>query len=331
MTLKTDIDRLAVDSGLLHNIVHGGPTATVSTEGGTVKSAAKVIADTEAAIVSSAGGYLASCSAQAGTATTQAGIATTQATNASASATAAAGSATAASGSATTASTQATAASGSAGTATTQAGIATTQATNASASAAAAAASAATMETDISNLSAGVAIALDIAGLGASAASDASLAVAAAAVTNLATSDANIVDHQLMASGLQAVLDFLAVVAGQVTGGKVQLAAGSAAEPSLWAAGDANTGVFFPAADAMALVTAGLERLRVDANGRLGIGTTAPSGLLDVADSKLRVRTAATPATAAAAGNAGEICWDASYVYVCTATNTWKRAALTTW
>ena len=282
MTLKTDIDRLAVDSGLLHNIVHGGPTATVSTEGGTVKSAAKVIADTEAAIVSSAGGYLASCSAQAGTATTQAGIATTQATNASA-------------------------------------------------SAAAAAASAATMETDISNLSAGVAIALDIAGLGASAASDASLAVAAAAVTNLATSDANIVDHQLMASGLQAVLDFLAVVAGQVTGGKVQLAAGSAAEPSLWAAGDANTGVFFPAADAMALVTAGLERLRVDANGRLGIGTTAPSGLLDVADSKLRVRTAATPATAAAAGNAGEICWDASYVYVCTATNTWKRAALTTW
>jgi hypothetical protein len=32
-----------------------------------------------------------------------------------------------------------------------------------------------------------------------------------------------------------------------------------------------------------------------------------------------------------AAGNAGEICWDASYIYVCTATNTWCRAALTTW
>jgi hypothetical protein len=30
------------------------------------------------------------------------------------------------------------------------------------------------------------------------------------------------------------------------------------------------------------------------------------------------------------AGSAGEICWDASYIYVCTAANTWKRAALST-
>ena len=37
------------------------------------------------------------------------------------------------------------------------------------------------------------------------------------------------------------------------------------------------------------------------------------------------------PASAAAAGTAGEIAWDASYIYVCTATNTWKRAALSTW
>lgn len=38
-----------------------------------------------------------------------------------------------------------------------------------------------------------------------------------------------------------------------------------------------------------------------------------------------------TPASASAAGVAGTITWDASYIYVCTATNTWKRAALTTW
>lgn len=30
-----------------------------------------------------------------------------------------------------------------------------------------------------------------------------------------------------------------------------------------------------------------------------------------------------------AIGKAGQICWDAEYIYVCTATNTWKRAALT--
>jgi hypothetical protein len=28
-------------------------------------------------------------------------------------------------------------------------------------------------------------------------------------------------------------------------------------------------------------------------------------------------------------GTAGQVCWDANYIYVCTATNTWKRVALT--
>lgn len=38
-----------------------------------------------------------------------------------------------------------------------------------------------------------------------------------------------------------------------------------------------------------------------------------------------------TPASASATGTAGEVAWDASYVYICTATNTWKRVAITTW
>ena len=38
-----------------------------------------------------------------------------------------------------------------------------------------------------------------------------------------------------------------------------------------------------------------------------------------------------TPASATAAGTAGEIAWDASYIYVCTAANTWKRVAISTW
>jgi len=37
------------------------------------------------------------------------------------------------------------------------------------------------------------------------------------------------------------------------------------------------------------------------------------------------------PATALAAGTAGTITYDASYIYVCIAANTWKRAALSTW
>jgi len=38
-----------------------------------------------------------------------------------------------------------------------------------------------------------------------------------------------------------------------------------------------------------------------------------------------------TPADAGAAGVTGNIAWDSSYVYVCTATNTWKRVAIATW
>ena len=121
------------------------------------------------------------------------------------------------------------------------------------------------------------------------------------------------------------------VTARAVGGGAIELQAGTAAIPSLTSATDVASGVFFPANGVIALATAALERLRVTADGRLGIGTTAPSGLLDVADNKIRVRTAQTPASATATGNQGEIAWDASYLYVCTATNTWKRAALASW
>ena len=38
-----------------------------------------------------------------------------------------------------------------------------------------------------------------------------------------------------------------------------------------------------------------------------------------------------TPASATATGTTGEIQWDANYIYVCVATNTWKRVAISTW
>jgi hypothetical protein len=39
----------------------------------------------------------------------------------------------------------------------------------------------------------------------------------------------------------------------------------------------------------------------------------------------------AAPASATATGKAGHLATDASYFYVCTATDTWKRVALSTW
>ena len=38
-----------------------------------------------------------------------------------------------------------------------------------------------------------------------------------------------------------------------------------------------------------------------------------------------------TPASATATGTTGEIQWDSNYIYVCIATNTWKRVAISTW
>ncbi len=127
------------------------------------------------------------------------------------------------------------------------------------------------------------------------------------------------------------LLDKIGVIGRAISGGTIELQGGTAAIPSLTSATDVATGVFFPANGAMALATAGLERLRITADGRMGLGTNAPSGLLDVADSKLRVRTAQTPASATAAGNQGEWAWDPSHIYVCINTNTWRRAALTSW
>lgn len=38
-----------------------------------------------------------------------------------------------------------------------------------------------------------------------------------------------------------------------------------------------------------------------------------------------------TPASATATGTEGDIVWDADYIYVCVATDTWKRVAIATW
>lgn len=63
----------------------------------------------------------------------------------------------------------------------------------------------------------------------------------------------------------------------------------------------------------------------------VGIGTDAPAVKLDVNADSVRVRTAKTPASAGVAGVAGQIAWDASFLYVCTATNTWRRVAHASW
>ncbi len=65
--------------------------------------------------------------------------------------------------------------------------------------------------------------------------------------------------------------------------------------------------------------------------GNVGLNTASATARLDINGDVFRLRNAKTPSSASDTGNTGDICWDASYLYICTATNTWRRIAHDTW
>lgn len=93
--------------------------------------------------------------------------------------------------------------------------------------------------------------------------------------------------------------------------------------------GGSSSNLLFKTADG----TNTTAKMMLSAAGQLLIGTTNNTGgaILQVDSNRIRVSTAKTPSSATDTGATGEICWDANYIYVCVATNTWKRATLATW
>ena len=55
------------------------------------------------------------------------------------------------------------------------------------------------------------------------------------------------------------------------------------------------------------------------------------NGDLDVTGDVIGLQTSKTITNPTDAGTTGDICWDSSYIYVCISTDTWKRAALSSW
>ncbi len=64
--------------------------------------------------------------------------------------------------------------------------------------------------------------------------------------------------------------------------------------------------------------------------GFVGLGQFVPTAKLDVDGDRVRIRTGLAPAQGTTC-NPGDITWGANFIYVCTATNTWKQAALTSY
>lgn len=58
--------------------------------------------------------------------------------------------------------------------------------------------------------------------------------------------------------------------------------AGAVSAPGISVSGDTNTGIYFPAADTIGFVEGGVESMRINSSGYVGIATTNPATLLDM-------------------------------------------------
>jgi hypothetical protein len=86
------------------------------------------------------------------------------------------------------------------------------------------------------------------------------------------------IDQCLNKTGQNAMTGNLNVGGNRVT----NVASGTAAAPAICAGNDVDTGIFSPAANELAVSTNGVERVRINSVGSVGIGVSNPGVLLDL-------------------------------------------------
>ena len=106
--------------------------------------------------------------------------------------------------------------------------------------------------------------------------------------------------------------------------------------PGLVAEGsDTNIGIAFVpkgTGDVQVYQPTGSATLAIEGNDtNVGLNiTTKGTGVVTVNSNRVGVKVA-VPSTATSTGVEGQWAADSSYIYVCTATNTWRRAAISSW
>ena len=80
----------------------------------------------------------------------------------------------------------------------------------------------------------------------------------------------------LIVTGNQTSLGNVAIT-GNISANIATFSAGSNTAPSITTTGDTNTGIFFPAADTIAFSEGGVESMRINSSGNVGIGTNSPT------------------------------------------------------
>ena len=120
----------------------------------------------------------------------------------------------------------------------------------------------------------------------------------------------------------------------QALGGTFSASNGTVSAPSIFFAGATDMGMY-RSGTALGLASGGTSVFQATSGQTQILGSGSQRILCDSAKVTLFgavvFNTSSTPASASATGVAGTIAWDSDYIYVCTATNTWKRVAIATW
>lgn len=111
-------------------------------------------------------------------------------------------------------------------------------------------------------------------------------------------------------------------VDGIIAGNFIYAGNGSEGDPGITFASEPAAGMYLTGAGR----TIGFS---IDGTNVLQITDSDPGLIVDT--DSVRIMKSKTPASAVDIGTEGDICWDSEYVYVCVATDSWKRSPLSSW